>query len=63
MATQPLSFGGMRTYYCPSLEEALRRAKKAGKQPGCHYGGITLPTGRRAFAIYRDGKVLERYTA
>jgi hypothetical protein len=57
----------MRTYYCPNLEEALRRAKEAGKeagkQPGCHYGGITLPTGRKAFAIYRDGKVLEKYTA
>ena len=54
---------GMRTYYCSTLEEALRRAKWAGKQPGCHYGGITLPSGRKAFAIYRDGKVVEKYTA
>ena len=53
----------MRTYYCSTLEEALRRAKRAGKQPGCHYGGITLPSGRKAFAIYRDGKVVEKYTA
>lgn len=50
------------TYYCVSLEEALRRAKAAGKKPGCYFGGITLPGGRRGFAIYRDGKETERYT-
>ena len=63
LALWPPIFGGMRTYYCSTLEEALRRAKRAGKQPGCHYGGITLPSGRKAFAIYRDGKVVEKYTA
>ena len=52
----------MRTYYCNTLEEALRRAKEAGKEPGCHYGGIILPSGRKGFAIYRDGKVIEKYT-
>lgn len=52
----------MVTYYCISLEEALRRAKKAGKRPGCYYGGITLPSGKRGFAVYRDGKVVERYS-
>jgi hypothetical protein len=52
----------MVTYYCISLEEALRRAKIAGKQPGCYFGGITLPCGKRGFAVYRDGKVIERYS-
>ena len=58
-----ISLGGMVTYYCISNEEALRRAKIAGKKPGCYYGGITLPNGRKGFAIYRDGKVIEKYTA
>lgn len=52
----------MVTYYCISLEEALRRAKIAGKQPGCYFGGIILPCGKRGFAVYRDGKVIERYS-
>ena len=52
----------MVTYYCISIEEALRRAKAAGKKPGCYYGGITLPSGRKGFAIYREGKVIERYS-
>ena len=51
----------MRTYYFRNPEEALKRAKAAGKQPGCWYGGITLPSGRKGWAIYRDGKVVERY--
>ena len=55
-------FGGMVTYYCISIEEALRRAKAAGKKPGCYYGGITLPSGKKGFAIYREGKVIERYS-
>ena len=59
----PLSLGDMVTYYCISLEEALRRAKAAGKQPGCYYGGIILPSGRRGFAVYKDGKAVEQYTA
>ena len=58
-----LSSRSMVTYYCTSLEEALRQAKKAGKQPGCYFGGITFPNGRRGFAVYRDGKVIVRYTA
>jgi hypothetical protein len=63
LALHPPIFGGVRTYYCRTLEEALKRAKKAGKEPGCHYGGITLPSGRKGFAIYREGKVIEKYTA
>ena len=58
-----LIFGSMVTYYCTSLEEALRRAKAAGKKPGCFFGGIILPGGKKGFAIYRDGKVVERYTS
>ena len=52
----------MTTYYCHSLEEALRRAKKAGKKPGCFFAGITLRSGKRGFAIYREGKVVEQYS-
>ena len=52
----------MTTYYCHTLEEALKRAKKAGKKPGCFYGGIVLKSGKTGFAIYRDGKVVERYS-
>lgn len=53
---------GMTTYYCRTLEDALRKAKAAGKRPGCFFGGITLRSGRRGFAIYKDGKVIEQYT-
>lgn len=52
----------MVTYYCISLEEALRRAKTAAKKLGCYYGGIILPSGRKGFAVYRDGKVVEKYS-
>ena len=52
----------MTTYYCHTLEEALRRAKKAGKRPGCFFGGIILKSGKRGFAVYREGKVVERYS-
>ena len=62
MAQAPAIFAGMVTYYCYSSEEALRRAKIAGKQPGCYFGGITLKSGRKGFAIYREGKVVERYS-
>ena len=62
LAHAPVIFGSMVTYYCISLEEALRRAKIAGKQPGCYYGGITLCSGKKGFAIYRDGKVIEQYS-
>lgn len=51
----------MVTYYFKNPEEALRRAKAAGKKPSCWYGGITLPSGRKGWAIYRDGKVVEQY--
>ncbi len=37
----------MTTYYCHTLEEALKRAKAAGKRPGCHLGGITLKYGKK----------------
>lgn len=49
------------TYYFKDPEEALKRAKAAGKRPGCWYGGITLRSGKRGWAIYRAGKVLEVY--
>ncbi|MBO4784215.1 MAG: hypothetical protein J5521_05675 [Lachnospiraceae bacterium] len=53
----------MTTYYFRTLEEALKKAKSAGKRPGCWYGGIVLRSGRRGFAVYREGKVIEQYTA
>lgn len=52
----------MVTYYCISFEEALRRAKIAGKQSGCYFGGITLRSGKKGFAVYKDGKVVEQYS-
>jgi hypothetical protein len=52
----------MTTYYCHTLEEALKRAKVAGKRPGCHFGGIVLKSGKKGFAIYREGKVIEQYS-
>ena len=52
----------MTTYYCYTLEEALRRAKAAGKKPGCHFSGIILKSGKRVFAIYKEGKVIEQYS-
>jgi hypothetical protein len=44
------------------LEEVLKRAKLAGKQPGCYYGGITLRSGKKGFAVYKEGKVVEQYS-
>ena len=52
----------MTTYYCHTIEEALKRAKKAGRKPGCFFGGIILKSGKKGFAIYRDGKVIEQYS-
>ena len=49
------------TYYFKDPEEVLRRAKAAGKKPGCWYGGITLHSGKKGWAIYKDGKVVEQY--
>ena len=55
----------MTTYYCTTIEEALRHVKMAVKTvyPGCYYGGITLRSGRRGFAIYQEGKIVVQYTA
>ena len=58
---RPIFTADMTTYYCPNMEEALRRAKKAGREAGCYYGGITLKSGRRGFAMYRDGKVVAQF--
>ena len=64
LAHSPTIFtADMTTYYCPNMEEALRRAKKAGREAGCYFGGITLRSGRRGFAVYKDGKVVAQYTA
>ena len=53
----------MTTYYCPTLEDALLRAKKAVRKCGAYYGGITLRSGRKGFAVYsEEGKELGRYS-
>ena len=62
LAQSQTTFAPMTTYYCSTIEDALKRAKAAGKKPGCHFGGIVLPSGRRGFAVYKDGKVVERYS-
>ena len=51
----------MVTYYFKNPEEALKRAKAAGKKPGYWYGGITLRSGKKGWAIYKDGKTVEQY--
>ena len=61
MAKRIRSFATMVTYYFKNPEEALKRAKAAGKQPGCWYGGITLPSGKKGWAVYRGSKEVERY--
>ena len=43
------------------IDSAVQR--KRGGEPGCYFGGITLRSGRRGFAVYRDGKVVAQYTA
>ena len=50
--------------FCSTIEEALHRVKRAVKvaYPGCYFGGITLRSGRRGFAIYWEGKVIEQYS-
>ena len=58
----PIFTAEMTTYYYRTLEEALKKAKAAGKRPGCFFGGITLKSGKKGFAIYREGKVIEQYT-
>lgn len=61
MAKLFLSFATMVTYYFRNPEEALKRAKAAGKKSGCWWGGITLRSGKKGWAIYKDGKVVEQY--
>jgi len=56
-------FVNMTTNFCKSLEEALKKAKLAGKQPGCEYRGITLPNGKKGFVVYKNGNKVERYLA
>ena len=51
----------MVTYYFKNPEEALKRAKAAGKKPSCWYGGITLRSGKKGWAISKDGKMVEQY--
>ena len=41
-------------------EEALKKAKQAGKQPGCEFWGITI-SGKKGFAVYKNGTLVERY--
>lgn len=53
----------MTTYYYKNQEDALRRAKLAAKQQGCYYVGITLPSGKKGWAIYKYGKVIAMYAA
>ncbi len=55
---RPTFTADMTTYYCPNMGKALRRAKKAGREPGRYFGGITLRSGQRGFAVYRDGEVV-----
>lgn len=62
LAHRPVNFGRMVTHYCASLDEALRRARKAAHVSGRYYGGIMLPSGRRGFAVYEGVKVLEQYS-
>jgi len=50
----------MITHYCQTLEEALKKAKQAGKQPGCEFWGITV-SGKKGFAVYKNGFLVERY--
>ena len=33
----------------------------AVKRPGRYFGDITLPSGKRAFAVYEGGEIVERY--
>jgi hypothetical protein len=49
----------MITHYCQTLEETLKKAKQAGKQPGCEYWGITV-SGKKGFVVYKNGTVAER---
>ena len=61
MAHSPSIFAAMITHYCQTLEEALKKAKQAGKQPGCEFWGKTFPDGKKGFAVYKNGTLVERY--
>ena len=64
LAISTSTIADMTIYNCTIIEEALRRVKKAVKvaYPGGYFGGISLRSGRRGFAIYREGKVVEQYS-
>lgn len=49
------------THYCRTPEDAFKRAKQAGKQPGYDYRGFTLPDGRRGFKVFKNGNLVEMY--
>lgn len=53
-------FAAMITHYWQTLEDALKKAKQAGKQPGCEFWGITV-SGKKGFAVYKNGTLVERY--
>lgn len=55
------SFAAMTIHYFKNPEAALKQAKAAGKRPGFGWGGITLRSGKKGWAIYREGKVVEQY--
>ena len=61
MAHSLTIFTAMDTYYIKTHEEALRKAKQAGKQQDCEFRGITLPDGSKGFNVYRKGTLVERY--
>lgn len=51
----------MTTYYFKKKEDALRKAKQAGKKPNTTFNGMTMPDGRIGFDVYRKGTLVERY--
>jgi len=51
----------LTTYNFNDPEESLRRATAAGRRPSHYFGGITLPSGKRGFAVYKDGKIVTQY--
>lgn len=44
------------------MDEALRRARASAKGKGRYYGGITLSSGRKGFAVYDGTKEVEWYS-
>lgn len=49
------------THYFRTQEDALFRAKQVAKQPGYDFWGVTMPNGKRGFAIYKKGNLVEQY--